>query len=167
MPEQTLIPGGADTARSYRDALGCFGTGVSVVTTQTANGPLAITVNSFVSVSLDPPLVLWCAAQGSPRHDAFAAADTHIIHIMAKDQQPLATHFARTGTDFDAVDWEQDGNGTMHLTGCLARLECRRSQIHTAGDHSIIIGEVTRAWYRPGSGLIFKRGQYGGFAGLD
>ncbi len=178
MPEQNLTPGtntgpdaapGAtpDTTRAYRDALGCFGTGVCVVTTLTDAGPLAITVNSFTSVSLDPALVLWCAAKASPRHDAFAAAGVYTIHIMARDQQPLATHFARSATDFTSVDWQKDTYGTLHLAGCLARLECRQTQHHDAGDHSIIIGQVTRAWFRSGSGLMFKRGQYGGFAGLD
>ena len=166
MPEQTLIPG-PDTARAYRDALGCFGTGVSVVTTLTANGPMAITANSFASVSLDPALVLWCAAKASPRHAAFAQAQSYMIHVMAEDQQPLATHFARTGVDFDAVDWQCDEQGTWHLPGCLARFECSRTQDHDAGDHTIIVGQVTRAWFRSGSGLMFKRGQYGGFAGLD
>jgi flavin reductase (DIM6/NTAB) family NADH-FMN oxidoreductase RutF len=165
MPEQCLIPG-PDTVRAYRDALGCFGTGVSVVTTLTDAGPLAITANSFASVSMDPALVLWCPAKSSPRHDAFVAAETYTIHIMANDQQPLARHFAQTGSDFDNVGWQTDANGTLHLSGCLARFECRKTQRHEAGDHSIIIGLVTRAFYSPGSGLMFKRGQYGGFSGL-
>ncbi len=165
MPEQSLIPGPTATG-AYRAALGCFGTGVSVVTTQTETGPMAITANSFASVSIDPALVLWCPAKTSLRHDAFIAAEAYIIHVMGADQQSLATHFARTGIDFDKVGWQQDANGTWHLSGCLARFECRRRQVHDAGDHSIIIGQVTRAWYRSGSGLMFKRGQYGGFAGL-
>lgn len=166
MPDHSFTPG-PDTARAYRDALGCFGTGVAVVTTLTQTGPQAITVNSFASVSMDPALVLWSAAKSSPRHDIFAKARTYTIHIMAQEQQALATHFARSGSDFDAVDWQKDAAGTLHLTGCLARLECRRTQVHDGGDHSIIVGQVTRAHFRPGSGLIFKRGQYGGFAGLD
>lgn len=165
MPEKTLIPG-PETVRALRDALGCFGTGVTVVTTLTDAGPLAITVNSFTSVSLDPALVLWCAAKDSPRHDAFAAARTYTIHIMAADQQPLATHFAHTGTDFEAVGWQEDANGNLCLEGGLARFECRQTQLHDGGDHSIILGQVTRFWFRPGGGLMFKRGQYGGFAGL-
>lgn len=170
MPEQVIIPGndsGPETGRAYRDALGCFGTGVSVVTTVTKNGPLAITANSFASVSLDPALVLWCPAKASPRHDAFAAAQTYTIHIMSEDQQPLAIHFARSGTDFDGVGWHCGEDNTWHLRGCLARFECRRTQVHDGGDHSIVLGQVTRAWFRSGSGLMFKRGQYGGFAGLD
>lgn len=166
MPEHSLIPG-PDTARAYRDALGCYGTGVAVITTLTKTGPLAMTVNSFASVSMDPALVLWCAAKSSARHDTFTSAQTYTIHIMSQNQQALATHFARSGEDFDAVDWQKDATGGLHLTGCLARLECRQTQVHDGGDHSIIVGQVTRAYFRSGSGLIFKRGQYGGFAGLD
>lgn len=166
MPEQTLIPG-PDTARAYREALGCFGTGVCVVTTQTGTGPIAITANSFASVSLNPALVLWCPAKTSLRHDAFAAAEQYTIHVMSETQQPLATHFARCGSEFEAVGWDRDCNGRLHLTGCLARFECRQTQRHDGGDHSIIVGQVMRAWFRSGSGLMFKRGKYGGFAGLD
>jgi len=166
MPEQNLIPG-PETVRAYRHALGCFGTGVSVVTTETENGPQAITANSFASVSLTPPLVLWCPAKASPRHAVFATALTYTIHVMSEDQQSLATHFACTGDDFDQIGWQADAHGTMHLTGCLARFECRQAAVHDGGDHSIVVGQVTRAWYRSGMGLMFKRGQYGGFAGLD
>ncbi|MFT7595560.1 MAG: flavin reductase (DIM6/NTAB) family NADH-FMN oxidoreductase RutF [Paracoccaceae bacterium] len=166
MSEHTILPG-PDTARAYRDALGCFGTGVTVVTTQTATGPLAITANSFASVSLDPALVLWCPAKASPRHDAFITAERYIFHVMSEDQQPLATHFAQTGTDFTGIDWQPDATGTPVLPGCLARFACTRWDVHDGGDHSIIIGQVQQATYRAGSGLMFKRGQYGGFAGLD
>ncbi len=165
MPEHCLIPG-PETTRAYREALGCFGTGVTVVTTHVQDTPVAMTANSFASVSIDPALVLWCPARASLRHDAFAAARNFTIHVMSDDQQALATHFARTGRDFDQIGWERDINGAWHLTGCLARFECRRTQVHDAGDHSIVVGQVTRAYYRSGSGLMFKRGQYGGFAGL-
>lgn len=166
MPETTIVPG-PDTARAYRDALGCFGTGVTVITATTAQGPLAITANSFSSVSLDPPLVLWCAAKGSPRHDGFAAARHYAIHVMGEEQQALAVHFARFGTRFDGIDWAPDGNGVPILTGCLARFDCAATARHDAGDHTIIVGRVLRATHRPGQGLMYKRGQYGGFAGLD
>jgi flavin reductase (DIM6/NTAB) family NADH-FMN oxidoreductase RutF len=166
MPEQTLIPGPA-TVRAFRQALGCFGTGVAVVTTLTDTGPVAMTANSFTSVSLDPALVLWCPSKASLRHTTFVMAKTYTIHVMAQDQQPLATHFSKTGTDFAPVDWQEDANGTLHLTGCLARFECRQTQVHDAGDHSIILGQVTRAYFRTGDGLMFKRGQYGGFTGLE
>ena len=166
MSDTTFIPG-PDTSRTYRDALGCFGTGVTVVTTLTDNGPLAMTANSFASVSLDPAMVLWCAAKRSMRHDAFVAARDYAIHVMSEDQQNLALHFARTGCDFSQFDWKANENGLPILQGCLARFECRQTALHTAGDHSIIVGQVLKAAHRPGSGLMYKRGQYGGFAGLD
>lgn len=165
MTEKTIIPG-PDTARAYRDALACFGTGVTVVTTMTESGPLAMTANSFASVSLNPPLVLWCPARASLRHDAFAAAERYMIHVMAEDQQNLAAHFAGTGDDFLGVAWDRS-NGLPVLTGCLARFECRRTAVHEAGDHSIVVGEVLSATFHPGKGLMFKHGAYGGFFPLD
>lgn len=166
MSELTFTPG-PDTSRAYRDALGCFGTGVTVVTTRTDRGPLAMTANSFASVSLDPAMVLWCAAKRSLRHPAFAAALDYAIHVMADDQQDIALHFARSGEDFAPVDWSQNSNGVPILQGCLARFECRRMALHDAGDHTIIVGQVLCATHRPGSGLMYKHGRYGGFAGLD
>ncbi|UWQ77647.1 flavin reductase family protein [Leisingera sp. S132] len=162
MADTSFIPG-PDTARAYRDALGCFGTGVTVVTTQTPRGPLAITVNSFTSVSLEPPLMLWCPAKASLRHDAFVAAENFAIHVMAEDQLPLAKHFAAFGEDFSAADWQPSELGAPALDGVIARFDCRRHAAHPAGDHTIVIGEVARVTTRPGKGLIFKRGQYGGF----
>lgn len=85
---------------------------------------------------------------------------------MAEDQQPLATHFAQTGTDFTGIDWHPDAAGTPTLPGCLARFACTLTKVHDCGDHSIIIGQVQQATFRAGSGLMFKRGQYGGFAEL-
>ena len=155
-----------DTRREFREALGCFGTGVTVVTTLSDRGPIAMTANSFSSVSLDPPLVLWCPAKGSERHETFITAPRYVIHVMAEDQQTLASHFARTGDDFDEIIWQSGAGGLPVLEGCLAHFLCRRTAVHDGGDHSIVLGQVERASYRTGSGLIFKRGQFGGFAGL-
>lgn len=165
MTETSFVPG-PETARAFRDALGCYGTGVTVVTTMTCDGPLAMTANSFASVSLDPPLVLWCPAKASLRHDAFADARHYNIHVMAEDQHNVAHGFARSGTRFDLIDWTPGSNGQPVLRGCLARFECHRTALHDAGDHSIILGHVDKASHRDGRGLIFKRGQYGGFSGL-
>ncbi|GGH31036.1 flavin oxidoreductase [Cribrihabitans marinus] len=139
---------------------------MTVVTAATAEGPLAITVNSFTSVSLDPPLILWCVATGTNRYPGFAAAERFAVHVMAEDQQDTALSFARDGVDFDHADWTEDAHGTPVLRDCLARFDCRRHSLHQAGDHAIIVGEVLRAMHRPGKGLMFKRGQYGGFTGL-
>ncbi|WP_158966646.1 flavin reductase family protein [Chachezhania sediminis] len=157
---------GAGTARQFRDALGCFGTGVTVVTARSGDGPMGMTANSFSAVSLDPALVLWCPAQRSPRHDIFAEAPHFSIHVMAEDQQDLAAGFARAGDDFSAVDWSSSPEGVPLLSGCLARFDCARHAVHDGGDHSIVVGRVIRAALRPGNGLIFKRGRFGGFTDL-
>jgi len=164
MTETSFVPG-PDTARAYRDALGCFGTGVTVVTAMTVDGPMAITVNSFSSVSLTPPLILWCPDRSSPRHAAFVQATHFAVHVMAEDQLDLAVHFARDGRDFSVAEWEANAEGQPALPGCLARFDCARHAVHEAGDHSIVIGEVLLTTSRPGKGLMFKRGQYGGFLG--
>lgn len=164
MPETSFAPG-PDTARAFREALGCFGTGVTVVTANGANGPVAMTANSFASVSLDPPLVLWCPAKSSLRHDTFVSAHEFAIHIMSEDQQDIASHFARTGDDFEGLRWKPSPNDVPLLDGCLARFECSHHTCHDGGDHSIVLGKVHRASHRPGNGLMFKRGQFGGFSG--
>lgn len=166
MTATSFIPS-TDTKAAYRAALGCFGTGVTVVTAMTETGPLAMTANSFVSVSLEPPLVLWCPAKSSRRHDVFTVTPRYMIHVMSEDQQEISSHFARTGDDFSTVDWAENDNGLPVLSGCLARFQCDLRNVHDAGDHSMVLGLVTRVWSRPGHGLMFKRGRYGGFAGLD
>jgi len=166
MHDHSFIPG-PDTTHAFRGALGCFGTGVTVVTTMTATGPLGMTANSFTSVSLDPALVLWCPARVSRRHDDFAAARRFAIHVMADHQQALALRFARNGDDFDGLDWQSRENGPPRLAGCLARFDCTHAATHDGGDHSIILGRVTRITHRDGQGLMFKRGRYGDFFGRD
>ncbi|MDU9004613.1 flavin reductase family protein [Sedimentitalea todarodis] len=166
MSDITIIPG-PDTSRAYRMALGCFGTGVTVVTTATDEGPLAMTANSFASVSLDPAMVLWCAAKHSKRYQAFVSAQDYSIHILAEDQMDLALHFSRIGTDFSPTSWQPDSAGVPILRGCIARFDCRQTALHDAGDHTIIVGLVQRVMRRPGTGLLHKSGQYGGFSGFD
>ncbi len=163
MSETTFTPG-PETARQFRDALGCYGTGVTVVTTQTDQGPLGMTANSFSSLSLDPPLVLWAPAKASSRFAPFSTAPHFAIHIMGEDQHDLARHFAQTGGGFDAFDWSVSESSVPILAGCLARFECHLAALHDAGDHAIVVGHVDRAACRAGKGLIFKQGQYGGFA---
>lgn len=165
MSDTTIIPG-PDTSRAYRTALGRFGTGITVITTSHKGGPLAMTVNSFASVSLDPAMVLWCAAKESERYSAFLAARHYAIHVLAENQQDLARHFARTGVDFSCAGWAPDANDVPILKGCIARFDCRQAALHDAGDHTIILGNVLRAMYNSGSGLLHKSGRYGGFAAL-
>ena len=158
-----FVPG-PDTARALRDALGRFATGVTVVTATGPDGPVGITANSFASVSLDPALVLWSPAKSSSRFPVFAEAGHFAIHVLGAEQRDLAAHFVRHGTEFDATGWQPGPGGVPLIPGCLARFACRRSAVHDAGDHVIVVGEVLEAAYRDGSPLVFQGGAYGGFA---
>ncbi len=152
-------------ATALRSAFGRFGTGVTVITTQSDEGPMGMTANSFSSVSLDPPLVLWSAALRSKRHDVFARAATYCIHVLSTDQEAMALHFAGQGHDFSKFDWSVGPGGAPQLAGCLAAFHCRLSAVHPAGDHSIILGEVSHAAERSGdgAGLLFDQGRFGVF----
>ncbi len=164
-----LTPIDPSDSQALRNAFGRFGTGVTVITTQTADGPLGMTANSFSSVSLDPPLVLWSAALRSKRHNAFAEASTYCIHIIGAEQRKLAEHFAAQGHDFSGFEWLEGPTGAPSLSGCLAALHCKRHAVHRAGDHSIIVGEVTHAAMckGAGAGLLFDKGRFGTFTPLD
>lgn len=155
---------GAGNERAYRDTLGQFATGVTVVTAMTGEGPVGMTANSFASVSLEPPLVLWSPAKASTRYPAFAAARNYAIHVLCADQRDMAQAFAMSGSDgFERFDWVQSANGAPLLDNCLARFECSQQARHDAGDHEIIVGKVDRALLREGPPLLFVRGVYGGF----
>src|SRR6056297_567811 len=107
-----------ETARDYRNALGRFGTGVTVITCATSTGPLGITANSFASVSLDPPLVLWSPAKSSSRYPFFMAADHFAIHVLGAEQDALCNAFARSGDAFDEFDWQQGPQDVPLIEGC-------------------------------------------------
>jgi len=162
--EVNFVPG-AETAREFRDALGRFGTGITVVTCATPTGPLGITANSFASVSLDPPLVLWSPAKSSSRYPFYVAAQHFAIHVMGQDQHETCRGFARDGTAFDGVCWSEGAHRVPLLEGCLARFECTKVAEHDGGDHTIIVARVTRAASQDGAPLLFFGGHYGGFAG--
>lgn len=164
MSDTALVPG-PDTMRAFRNALGAFGTGVTVVTVRDADGPLAMTANSFSSVSLDPPLVLWCPALNSHRYAPFVEAERFAIHVLASDQAGLADHFARDGRDFGPVTLAStDDDSPPAFEEALARFDCRRRAVHEGGDHSIVVGEVLGFLSREGKGLLFGRGGYGWMA---
>ncbi len=156
----------SSTAQALRRAFGRYGTGVTIVTTLTPDGPLGMTANSFSSVSLDPPLVLWSPARTSKRHDAFVTAQYFSIHVLGADQQALADHFAGNGHGFEAFDWVSCPLGTPTLKGCLASFHCETYAVHPAGDHSLILGHVKHAAEVEGhgAGLMFDQGRYGQFS---
>lgn len=143
-----------------RDALGRFATGVTIVTTMTSDGPLGMTANSFASVSLSPPLVLWSPARRSTRFPAFEMASHFAVHVLAADQEHLARRFAREGRNFSGLP-DAKGHGEAPLfDGCAARFECRHSAGYDGGDHLIVVGEVLRLRIEETPPLIFHRGAY-------
>jgi flavin reductase (DIM6/NTAB) family NADH-FMN oxidoreductase RutF len=156
----SFIPG-PKTSRDFRDALGRFATGVTIVTTTSEQGTIGITANSFTSISLDPPLVLWSAARGSSRYPYFQTAKRFSIHILGAEQEALARSFVHNRHGPDDAQWDHQADGWPVLPNPLARFDCIHHQTHDGGDHSIILGQVTLAEYRDGAPLLFQCGAYG------
>lgn len=155
------------TERDFRDALGRFATGITLVTIAgdpaAGGGPMGFVANSFASVSLDPPLVLWSPARASTRFAAFAAAQDYSIHILGLDQFELIARFGRGGSGFAGLAHDTTPEGVPVLPGALARFDCRQHATHDGGDHLIILGRVIRFALRDGAPLLFSQGAYGGF----
>ncbi|MBA3910360.1 MAG: flavin oxidoreductase [Rhodobacter sp.] len=155
----------AGNARLFRDALGRFATGVTLISIMGPDGPMGFTASSFASLSLDPPLVLWSPARASHRYPHFAAAEHYSIHVLGQDQADWPTRFARGGPGFEGLSWRASREGVPVLAGTLARFDCRRHATHDGGDHLIIVGQVLRLTLEEGAPLVFANSRFGGFAG--
>ena len=149
----------ADSA-DFRNALGCFATGLTIVTCRDGLVPKGIVANSFASVSLAPPLVLWSPAKASRRYVAFVAAQTFSIHILAQDQKHLADAFAHNETPFDTLNWHSDARGVPVLDKCLVRFDCHLHAQYDGGDHTILLGHVDHYQADEGAPLVFSQGAY-------
>ena len=160
-----FIPG-PDTQRQFRDALGGFATGVTLITIESAEGPMGFAANSFAAVSLEPPLVLWSPAKSSRRFPHYLAARHYAIHVLPVSARGLLDRFARDGQGFAGLDYTRNAEGVPVLDAAISRFDCRQSATHEGGDHVIILGEVLRAVHRGGDALIFSQGRYGGFSPL-
>jgi flavin reductase (DIM6/NTAB) family NADH-FMN oxidoreductase RutF len=158
-PMHSFTPSRENT-RALRDALGHYATGVCVVTCAGPDGPVGMTVNSFASLSLDPPLILWSPGKSSRRGAAFTAAHHFAVHVLAQDSAHLAQHFAKAGGDFTTLSWTPSAHGPPLLPNALARFECRTHAQHDAGDHVLLIGLVEQAYMQPGEPLVFYGGGY-------
>lgn len=145
--------------RSLRDAFGRFASGVTIVTAASEDGPVGITANSFSSLSLDPPLVLWSPDAGSRRFPYFERAEYFAIHVLGAEQVDLCKGFAASPFAFDGVETALSEQGVPLIEGCLARFECRQNAIYPGGDHRIVVGEVLKAEMREGDSLAFFAGQ--------
>ena len=163
MTDVSFVPDPANHRR-LREALGRFATGVCVVTTMTPDGPMGFTANSFASLSLDPPLVLWSPAKASLRYPVFAAARHFAIHVLGVDQQDMMHRFVRGGAGFGGLGQEVTTEGIPVIPDTLARFDCLQHATHDGGDHLIVVGRVLRVAARAGEPLVFSAGRYGGFA---
>ena len=150
--------------REFRTALSGFPTGVTVVTARSDEGRLAgITVNSFCSVSLAPPLLLWCLSRTAPSRAVFESASHFAIHVLGAEQGRLSRRFSRASKDkFAGLDLGEGLGGAPLLGGVVALFECRRANWHDAGDHFIILGTVERYRYSRREPLVFHAGDLGG-----
>ena len=163
-------------SRAFRNALGCFPTGIAVMTAEgpgsgdTGSVPMShigITVNSFTSVSLDPPLVLWCIHKASRRYQAFAQASGFTVSILASGHKAVSSRLAGQGEhNLDGIDLIPTELGPPALADSLAIFECAMESVQEAGDHAILLGRVLRFAQHDDAGapLVYFRGKYGALA---
>lgn len=149
--------------RTLRDALGCFATGVTVVTCVDQDGsPVGLTANSFTSLSLDPPLLLVCVSKLAASAAPLSAAEHFAVNVLQTGQQPASITFSTRVEDrFGCTEWSEGEHGAPVLMDSLSVFECRRHAIHEGGDHFILVGEVVKATFEPGlDPLLYFRGRY-------
>jgi 3-hydroxy-9,10-secoandrosta-1,3,5(10)-triene-9,17-dione monooxygenase reductase component len=157
------VPPEIDSAE-FRQVLGHFATGVTVITAAADGGPVGLAVNSFTSVSLDPPLVAFCAANSSSTWPSIQAAGHFCVNIVAEDQQEVCRLFATKGADrFTSIGWRTaTHSGAPILEDVLAWIDCAIDAEHQAGDHIIVVGRVNEIGVeRDGTPLVFYKGGYG------
>ena len=153
----TFLPG------EFRQALGMFATGVTIVTARTASGSLVgLTANSFNSVSISPPLVLWSLAKSAGSMAAFSAGSHYAIHILSAHQQALAQQFASKDINrFAGVEFVLGAAGAPLLAGAVASFECFNRSQYEEGDHVIFVGEVERCTHTAGAApLLYHGGKF-------
>ena len=147
--------------RAFRRCLGQFSTGVAIMTTTADGNPIGVTANSFSSLSLDPPLVLWSIGRASRSFPAYEKAGHFAVNILGAEQVGLSQRFASPSEDrFDGVGWRTGSCGSPVLDGILALLECETEAIHDGGDHALLVGRVKRYARYPGQALLYAQGRY-------
>jgi flavin reductase (DIM6/NTAB) family NADH-FMN oxidoreductase RutF len=155
--------------RDFRNALGTYATGVTIITAAGADGkPYGITCNSFASVSLNPPLVLWSLVLYSSSLSAFHDASHFAVNVLGESQQALANKFAKSADDkFAGVAWTPGLGSAPLLADCVANFQCRAANRYYGGDHVIFLGAVEAYSYNRKEPLLFARGGYGRFIAGD
>jgi flavin reductase (DIM6/NTAB) family NADH-FMN oxidoreductase RutF len=164
LPGFDSAPNTIDEAR-FRQVLGHFATGVTVVTSLDGDRPVGLAVNSFTSVSLEPALVAFCVATRSATWPQLRATGSFCVNILAEDQEALSRAFASHGLDrFSGVGWRPAPSGAPILGGALAWVDCTVEAEYPAGDHIIVVGRVAELdLAHEGRPLVFYRGGYGRF----
>ena len=149
---------------AFRSVMGRFATGVTVATTYQASRRLGITVNAFASVSLDPPLVLFCLERASRVHQAFLDSGIFAVNILASDQETISNCFASNSDfrhdEFCGVHSHVAATGAPILEDCLGFVDCRLVNVFDGGDHSILVGLVEAIGARDGDPLLYHRSHY-------
>ncbi|MEI8395479.1 MAG: flavin reductase family protein [Rhodospirillaceae bacterium] len=151
--------------KSFRRALGCFATGITVVTAAGPEGAgdIGITVNSFTSLSLDPPLILFCLGRSSRHLGCFESGREFVVNMLSRGQEAVSSRFAVSSTqrEWAGVPVRRTESGTPMVGDCLAWLRCRVSAIHEGGDHLILVGAVEAVEMADrGEPLLYFRGRY-------
>ena len=150
--------------RAFRDAMGCFASAVTVITTTTEDGQaVGVTVNSFNSVSLDPPLVLFCLGREATNFDHFLASGRFTVNILRQGQDGISNGFAADGANFfQTMENGHSALGNPLIPDALAMFDCQTEAVHDGGDHVILIGRVNELRHDPdGHPLLYYRGKYG------
>ena len=147
-------------SNEFRSALRKYVTGITIVTCNSKNGPIGITANSFSSLSLSPPLVLWAPAKASKRHDTFLEAEKFIVHIASEHQVELCQSFSKSANGDSELIWTYNDEGDAFIENCSARFECLKYNHFDGGDHSIILGEVKKIETTNLKPLIYLDGNY-------
>ncbi len=148
--------------KAFRNSLGNFATGVAIITVDCkTGGDLGLTINSFASVSLDPPLVLWSINRNSDLFDTFIDTPCFTVNILNKNQQALSNQFSKKEEhSLDGYDWPRSANGCKYVPDSLVHFDCDTCERFDGGDHIIFVGKVTHFEDRGGEPLLFAQGKY-------
>ena len=147
--------------KNFRNALGCYLTGVTVITTSTSSKMVGVTANSFSSVSLNPPLVLWSIDKKSSRYEVMKNANNYAINILSHRQANVAIDFVKNNNPFKNVDFSLGENQTPIIDNSAAVFECQKKNVFDGGDHSIILGKVIKYSFNEKKPLFFYKGDFG------
>ena len=149
-------------AQELRRVMGHFATGVAVITTKDKEGtPNGLTANAFMSLSLEPPLVIISVDKKATCYDCFEPDNGFTVNFLSEDQEEISRRFATKGADkFADLNWRPGGNGAALLDGALGSVECKITQCHDGGDHTIVIGEILNVAANGDRPLLFFKGKY-------